>query len=623
MEQADYVHLVRISELASADNSKAYRRGVVWFAALGYLWVVGCLVIAAGLLVWAASHLIAGQWRFIWVMLALGALGLFWTSLKALWVKDEPAQGILLDMQDVPELFDALERIRRKIRGPRIDAVYLNEEFNASIRQVRRWGVLGGSRNELSLGLPLMMALDRNRLLAVLAHEYGHLRGGHGKFGAWIYRTRLSWSRLHQGLQDDAGPASMATRRFLDWYFPRFLAKTFAMARQDEYEADGVAAGLVGKAAMADALVELEVKHQWLQQQFWSLHWRSAFKHAIPRGPYKAMNYWLTQPVRPAFAQSALRTALQARSGLEDTHPVLRDRVQALTRGTAQLPQQWSEIGSTALLGAQYQSAIEVFERQWRAEHATTWKQHHARLRRSQELLAQLQALTHRSAAQWLQSAQLMQRLDQHANVRVIYEEVLRHEPDNAVAMVGLIRALPEPMAEIKLQLLEHLCALRADYRFWGASQAVEILEDALKHTAGEQEMQQLKLWRERARQAQEQEAAVSEELEQTPLLQGLRPHQLNAFELSEMQVELSNFRALAQAWLVAKPLNCLPQRRTFVLFADMGGLGEEEGLALGQEIHDRLELPGVLYVIRVAATDMLDDVRRLAGEPAYWRGLL
>ena len=35
MEQADYVHLVRVSEMASAENSQAYRRSVVMFAALG------------------------------------------------------------------------------------------------------------------------------------------------------------------------------------------------------------------------------------------------------------------------------------------------------------------------------------------------------------------------------------------------------------------------------------------------------------------------------------------------------------------------------------------------------------------------------------------------------------
>ena len=50
--------------------------------------------------------------------------------------------------------------------------------------------------NYLTVGLPLLLAIDRPRILAVMAHEYGHLRGGHGRFAAWIYRTRLSWARL-------------------------------------------------------------------------------------------------------------------------------------------------------------------------------------------------------------------------------------------------------------------------------------------------------------------------------------------------------------------------------------------------------------------------------------------
>lgn len=170
MEQADYVHLVRVSELACAENSHAYRRSVVLFAALGYAWVLGCLILALCLLFWAGSHLLAGQWRFVWVMTAIASLSLFWNSLRALWFKVDKAEGIALMPEDAPALFEALERIRRKMAGPGIDAVYLTRDFNASIRQVPRWGVLGGVRNELSLGLPLMMAQDRNRLLAVLAH---------------------------------------------------------------------------------------------------------------------------------------------------------------------------------------------------------------------------------------------------------------------------------------------------------------------------------------------------------------------------------------------------------------------------------------------------------------------
>ena len=36
MDRADFIHLVRVSEQASADDSDAYRRMVVRFAALGF-----------------------------------------------------------------------------------------------------------------------------------------------------------------------------------------------------------------------------------------------------------------------------------------------------------------------------------------------------------------------------------------------------------------------------------------------------------------------------------------------------------------------------------------------------------------------------------------------------------
>ena len=47
MDRADFIHLVRLSEQASADDSRAYRRSVAAFAALGYFWVLGCLLLAA------------------------------------------------------------------------------------------------------------------------------------------------------------------------------------------------------------------------------------------------------------------------------------------------------------------------------------------------------------------------------------------------------------------------------------------------------------------------------------------------------------------------------------------------------------------------------------------------
>lgn len=39
-------------------------------------------------------------------------------------------------------------------------------------------------------------------MFAVVAHEYGHLRGDHGKLSAWVYRTRMSWARLSRRYEE-------------------------------------------------------------------------------------------------------------------------------------------------------------------------------------------------------------------------------------------------------------------------------------------------------------------------------------------------------------------------------------------------------------------------------------
>ncbi|HRL98986.1 MAG TPA: M48 family metallopeptidase, partial [Acidovorax sp.] len=296
MDQADFVHLVRMSEHASADNSRAYRRSVAAFAALGYAWVLGCLLLAVGLVAWVLPQLLHGRFKFWMVSLLIAAGGLLWVSLRALWVRLEPPDGVEVTALEAPELFDALARIRRKIKGPPIHKVWLNDEFNASIQQVPRYGLLGGAVNHLTIGLPLLMALDRPRFLAVLAHEYGHLRGDHGRFAAWIYRTRLSWMRLNHSLADDEGPVAAATQAFMRWYFPRFSAKTFALARQDEYEADRIAGKLLGRDVTAAALAEIEIRGAWLQAEFWGGHWSAAAGNPLPVGPYRSMRRRLAEP---------------------------------------------------------------------------------------------------------------------------------------------------------------------------------------------------------------------------------------------------------------------------------------------------------------------------------------
>lgn len=617
MDQADFVHLVRLSEHASADDSRAYRRSVAAFAALGYAWVLGCLLLALGLVAWALPALLHGRFRFGLVWVLLGALGLLWTSLRALWVRLDEPEGVEITAREAPALFEALERIRKKIKGPPLHAVYLDGDFNASIRQTPRWGLLGGAVNTLTIGLPLLMALDKARLLAVLAHEYGHLRGDHGRFAAWIYRTRLSWLRLHQSMREDTGPVAAATQAFLQWYFPRFAAKTFALARQDEYEADRIAGKLLGRDVAAAALVEIEVKGAWLQEEFWAGHWRAAADQPLPVGPYQALRAQLALRPEPAFAHEALRQALARISGVDDTHPGLRDRIEAL-QAQPVLPA-WSQRSALSLLGEGGARWIQHFDREWCKGNATDWKLHHAWLGHVRERLQALAATRgSNNAHELVEQATLMRHLDPRADVAPLYEQALQRSAEHAGALRGLAQALPESDRTARLHCLQRLWDASADYRWWAARTAVAELETP--RPGFEHDAPALKLWRERLKQAQEGEERAWEELSQTPFFSQIARHDLGTFELGELQAELARCKPVARCWLVNKQLREFPRRRAYLVFLELPGMADEDRYALCRDLERSLSLPGPALALWAGESPTLEEIRRAAFEPVYAR---
>lgn len=617
MDQADFVHMVRMSEHASAENSSAYRRSVAAFAALGYAWVLGCLALAAGMVLWVLPQLLQGRFRFWMVWLLIAAVGLLWTSLRALWVRLEAPEGVEITALEAPELFEALERIRRKIKGPPIHKVWLNDEFNAGIQQVPRWGLLGGAVNHLTIGLPLLMALDRPRFLAVLAHEYGHLRGDHGRFAAWIYRTRLSWMRLNHSLADDEGPVAAATQAFMRWYFPRFCAKTFALARQDEYEADRIAGRLLGREVAAAALAEIEIRGAWLQAEFWGNHWCAAAGNPLPVGPYRSMRRRLAEPPDAAFANDALRQALKRLSSVDDTHPGLRDRIEALDAAPT-LPD-WSRGNALALLGPEAKRWVAHFDKQWCRDNATEWKQHHAwlgRVRARAEALAA--SMAQASAAELVELARLQRHLDPRADVRRLYETALERSAEYPAALRGLVPCLPEDDRDGKLMLLHRLWEAGSSDRYWAARTALAELETprlGLEHDAAA-----FKQWRKRLERAQESEERAWEELSGTPFFSQVTRHDLSAFELAELQAELARCAPVARCWLVRKNLREHPQRRAYLVFVDLPGMDDESRYHLCRSLERNLSLPGPALALWAGESPSLKEIQRYAFDPVFSR---
>jgi Zn-dependent protease with chaperone function len=610
VQHADFVHLVRRSEQASARNGAAYRRSLAAFAGLGYAWVLGCFAVAAALLAWMAHSALQGRFRVVFIAGGMAAAGLLWTSGRALWCRREAPPGLRLTPADAPALFEALERIRRKVKGPAIHEVVLDAELNASIGQRPRWGLFGGARNHLTIGLPLLMALDRQRLLAVLAHEYAHLRRDHGRFAAWIYRTRASWSRLQAELQDEGGPVAALTHGFLAWYFPRFVARTFALARQDEYEADRISARLLGEQVAAAALTEIALKNDWLQQQFWPGHWGQAVDQPLPVGPYQQMRQLLALPLTEAFARRSLRQALRRISGFDDTHPVLRDRLAGL--GIAPALPSWSTRPALELLGPKADRWIGHFDHQWCGENATAWKQHHSALGRIRSRIGQLRSRPRKNADDWTELGDLERRLRVDAPARPHYDAALAQSPHHGSALQGLYACLAPEQVQQRMGCLERLQEASPQHRWWAAQTAVTALEDDPAHAT-----EALKLWRGRLQQAGAAEARAWSELAQQPVLAGTAPADLSDFERWELEAELARWPAVGCAWVLRKSVREFPSRRCYLLVVDLPQLDADQALAVCRALEPCLWLPGPVLLLWAGQSPELADIRR-KGRPLY-----
>ncbi|MGH2948011.1 MAG: M48 family metallopeptidase [Solirubrobacteraceae bacterium] len=179
--------------------------------------------------------------------------------LRSLWFRLPEPEGVAISREQAPALWDVVDETRKRLDAPRIHRLLLDDELNAGVVQLPRFGVMGPSRNFLLVGLPLLQAISAEQFKAVLAHEFGHLSGNHSRFAGWIYRLRRTYANLLHALKERRSRGIWLFRRFFEWYSPYFAAYSFALARQDEYVADRAAAEATSPTAAAGALVRVDL----------------------------------------------------------------------------------------------------------------------------------------------------------------------------------------------------------------------------------------------------------------------------------------------------------------------------------------------------------------------------
>ena len=336
--------------------------------------LIGGMVIALGIS-WASisagQPFTSGLWSLVGVILALCAIALADIVFSA----PSRPQGIRLPPEAAEKLFMLLDTMAVRLRIAPIRAVFITDDMNAHIHQRPFWGVIGPLRTSLMIGLPLAHSLSPTQFAAVLAHELAHIaaqrRGWSGVGGS----LRAWWART----LDRASERFASISPWLDAKSLNLCLAMLRLARIEEFEADAIAAELVGHDLMGEALVEVSLKSHFLERDYWP-HveaYRVEQMQASPR-PYRDM----ALGVEAGFMRTVSDHAVAIEGIVEQRfafHPSLQRRLSAL-RVPCRVPEDNPTSAAVHFLHPLLPSLAWVFDLAWgqesRARRRTRYEMH-------------------------------------------------------------------------------------------------------------------------------------------------------------------------------------------------------------------------------------------------------
>ena len=601
MERADFEALIERMERVAAARPAAYRRRVFGLAALGYgylVFIVLVLLALTALSIWSLVYL-----KALGVKLVLIVGALLYAVVRSLWVKQEPPTGEALTAVLAPLLFGMLEDLRLRLRTPAIHAVLVTPDFNAAISQVPRWGLFGGYRNILLLGLPLMKGLTVQQFKSVLAHELGHLSRGHARAANWIYRMRVIWARLESTFERRPQWGSGLIRQFFKWYIPYFNAVSFPFARANEYEADAASAQLTSARDAAQALTGVHVIGDYFTQRYWPTIHAAAKDTPQPKfAPYSGFFARAVNEVPKADVERWQDAALKQITSHVDTHPSLADRLKAIGAPAEFAPPD-SGAGADRLLGSALEQLERTFDSQWRDRVSGSWQQYHEQIQAKRARLSALQserALAPLSEQASVELATLAEEVgSDSATALPLLRETAAQFPRSVVARFALARHLLNSGQAEGVQIMES--ALKDDPAALLA--ASELLRNYFR---GRADHASAKIWHDRYVDEAIRLQRSQKERQRLLLSDRFAPHELDAAALEKLTQQLKKVAGIKRAYLVRKIDPRLPGKPLYVLGIKSTGFfqlhSHKRAARVVKDITDTVVFPGETMILNVDA---------------------
>ena len=322
MKSQKYYELVRRYEQEAKQHPIRFQRRTSRYIRIGYAYI-GFILLLMFVLTAIACALVYFKPQLI-TILGLLFVGFFtWNLVATLLAKIPPIAGIRLKRDQLPILFGEMGTLREQMDVSDFDEVILIDEMNASAGEHRSRGLVGKKTRALSLGMPLLEAMNVDEFRIILGHEIAHLARGHSNLHARVWHLRNFWLKIFS-----EGEASFWWRWFARFYSDRFEAMAAVISREFEFEADRIASEAGNKRDNISAHIKMELLNSVYDIQ--QNEWINAQIFEDPKIPTNVISTYcqrLKQPIAPGEAKKHLRRILAVETSIYLTHPSCRDRI--------------------------------------------------------------------------------------------------------------------------------------------------------------------------------------------------------------------------------------------------------------------------------------------------------
>ncbi len=593
--EEDFIRIVKKAEQDASNNLSLYKTKLALFGIIGYLVIFTVLIVLVVMIGGLVGIAMVSTSLFLLLVkkkLIFAILFAIWMLIRSLWVSFEAPKGRILKRKEYPELFEQIDTLTKQIDSLKIHKVILDERLNAAVVQHPRLGILGWHENTLFIGLQLLIALSPEEMQSVLAHEFGHLSGNHSRFSAWIYRVRLRWQQVMDTFDKTSSWGARLMSRFFNWYAPQFAAYSFALARNNEYEADGISAELTTPEIATKALVNVYATSPYIESNYWDQFYEFADKLSEPpHAPFEGLADFLADnPLSQDEVLAKIKAEMQIETHYSDTHPSLKDRVDAI--GAApQLPVAPKINAAKAWLGKQYQAIMQEFDQKWLDDNQEQWKNRHEYVTKAQTKLKEFSQQEHSALndedlwnyAFWTHE---FSRDDTALPLFMSYQERYPQDTD-AAYFVGRLLLNRNDAGGI-----DHLrVALKDPNRIEDAARA------GYSYLMEQDKEVEADAWWQESLKHSDAQAAVRHERDNISENDEIISPDIDDELLRQLKDNLRQHPKVSKAWLAQKVLKLSPERPIYVVAFAPKGLSRSYG-AMQQDVAESLNVTGEIFVV-------------------------